>query len=336
MLVFLRPASGSSLNLLRAFLLAVVFCVAPNLSAEPLTFGLSGVLHKESNHKIWQPLLMDLSDVLGEPVNILPFDDYSSGIWNLQKNRIQFAWMGNKIAIEAVDRADAEVFAQVLTFDGSAGYYSVLISLKDKPYNSVEEVLSAAGEITFGFGDRHSTSGTVVPMFYLFSLNNFDYRKMHRIRHANHEENFKSIVSGEIDVATISSVGLKRFEDWYPEEYKKIKVIWKSPLIPSDTLVWRTDLDPAVKRKVKTFFLSYGRPAFNKPAEKVAMEQQNLANMKWSGFRDSNNDQLLPVRQIKLFTEIEKVHNDTTLSEQDRQQKIDMLQLQLDQLVPSP
>jgi phosphonate transport system substrate-binding protein len=28
--------------------------------------------------------------------------------------------------------------------------------------------------------------------------------------------------------------------------------VWKSPLIPSDPFVWRKDMDPAVKTKIKT------------------------------------------------------------------------------------
>jgi len=43
-----------------------------------------------------------------------------------------------------------------------------------------------------------------------------------------------------------------------PEAREKIKIIWTSPLIPLDPLMWRKDLDPAVKGKLYTFLMSYG------------------------------------------------------------------------------
>jgi phosphonate transport system substrate-binding protein len=38
-----------------------------------------------------------------------------------------------------------------------------------------------------------------------------------------------------------------------------VRVIWTSPIIPEDPIVWRKDLDPAVKAKLRDFFLTYGR-----------------------------------------------------------------------------
>ena len=36
-------------------------------------------------------------------------------------NKVQVAWFGNKSAMEAVDRASGEVFAQMVAADGSPG-----------------------------------------------------------------------------------------------------------------------------------------------------------------------------------------------------------------------
>ena len=51
-------------------------------------------------------------------------------------NKVQVAWYGNKSAMEAVDRANGEVFAQMVTADGSPGYWSLLIAHKDSPLKS--------------------------------------------------------------------------------------------------------------------------------------------------------------------------------------------------------
>jgi len=44
-----------------------------------------------------------------------------------------------------------------------------------------------------------------------------------------------------------------------PEARARIKIIWTSPIIPLDPIIWRKDLDPAIKAKLYTFLLSYGR-----------------------------------------------------------------------------
>jgi len=44
-----------------------------------------------------------------------------------------------------------------------------------------------------------------------------------------------------------------RLEATKPELAKDIRVIWKSPLIPSDPFVWRKDLDSATKEKIRNF-----------------------------------------------------------------------------------
>ena len=66
-------------------------------------------------------------------------------------NKVQVAWYGNKAAIDAVDRSNGEVFAQILRSDGSLGYYSLLITQKDSPYNNLNDVLKIASRLTLAW-----------------------------------------------------------------------------------------------------------------------------------------------------------------------------------------
>ena len=86
----------------------------------------------------------------------------------------------------------------------------------------------------------------------------------------------------------------------------QIRVLWKSPLIPSDPFVWRKDLDPAVKARIKSFVLGYAK---TDPEEKAILK----AIYNYGGFRDSNNDQLLPIRQLELAKDRARVETDDKL-----------------------
>lgn len=91
---------------------------------------------------------------------------------------------------------------------------------------------------------------------------------------------------------------------------KELKIIWKSPLIPNDPIVWRKDLDPAVKAKVKSFLIGYGKTDADKEVLK------NIYN--YSGFKESTNDQLIPIRQLELFKDRVKIENDAQYSAEEK------------------
>ena len=61
------------------------------------------------------------------------------------------------------------MFAQTVAADGSPGYWSVLIVNKDSPINNLNDMLAKRKELTFGNGDPNSTSGFLVPGYYVFA-----------------------------------------------------------------------------------------------------------------------------------------------------------------------
>jgi phosphonate transport system substrate-binding protein len=184
--------------------------------------------------------------------------DYAGIIEAMRFGKVQLAWYGNKAAIEAVDRADGEVFAQTLSADGSAGYYSVLIVHKDSPINTLEDMFADSKNLTFGNGDPNSTSGFLVPGYYVFAVNNKDPKAIFkRTINSGHEANALAVAGKQVDVATCNNENLQRLEMTNPEKRALLKVIWESPLIPSDPLVWRKDLPDNIKGKVLDFLLVF-------------------------------------------------------------------------------
>ena len=93
-----------------------------------------------------------------------------------------------------------------------------------------------------------------------------------------------------------------------PDAAKNIKEIWRSPMIPSDAMVWRKDLDQNAKEKIYFFFMQYGRFG---DTEKVKRERATLANVSdgWGPFLASSNAQLLDVRQIEVLKAKIKAEN---------------------------
>lgn len=285
-----------------------------------------GIISTESQQNLkpqWDPFLKDMEKRLGVKVNAFFAPDYAGIIQGMRFNKVDVAWYGNLSAMEAVDRANGQVFAQTVAADGSPGYWSVLIVNKDNSIKDVNELLAKRKDLTFGNGDPNSTSGFLVPGYYVFAKNNIAPTDFKRTLNANHETNALAVANKQVDVATNNTENLDRLKVTAPEKFSQLKVIWKSPLIPSDPIVWRKNLSDATKDKIYDFFTTYG---------KTAEEQQVLKGLSWAPFRPSSDLQLVPIRQLALFKEMQSVKANKTLSEQDRAAKTAELQAKLDDL----
>ncbi len=291
-----------------------------------------GIISTESSQNLksdWQPVLDDMAKKLGMKVNGFFASDYAGIIEGMRFNKVQVAWFGNKSAMEAVDRASGEVFAQMINADGTLGYYSHLIVHKDSPIKSLDDMLKQGKNLSFGNGDPNSTSGFLVPGYYVFSQNNIDPKTFFKVsRGANHESNALAVANKQVDVATNNSENLDKIKDKLPGKFNDIRVIWTSPLIPSDPLVIRKDLSEPLKGKIKEFFYSYGKGS--------QQEKDNLYKLsKLSSFKLSTNSQLIPIRQLELFKDRNKIDADASLAAADKQAKLADIDRQLAALAKS-
>lgn len=272
-------------------------------AAQEINFGVISTDSASVQRERWEPLFRDMEKRTGLTVKAFYAPDYAGVIEAMRFNKVQVAWYGNKAAIDAVDRSNGEVFAQIVRSDGSLGYYSLLITQKDSPYNNLNDVLKNSKSINFGIGDPGSTSGFLVPSYYVFAMNKVDPRTAFKtIRNASHGANIQAVLAKQVDVATNNTEETDKLEQTKPEMAKELKIIWKSPLIPNDPIVWRKDLDPAVKAKVKSFLIGYGKT----DADKEVLSR--IYN--YSGFKESTNDQLIPIRQLELYKDRVKIEND--------------------------
>ena len=152
-----------------------------------------------------------MAKATGFKVNGFYATDYAGVIEAMRFNKIQVAWYGNKSGMEAVDRASGEVFAQIVSRDGSVGYYSHIIVHKDSPYTKLDDILKCDKSLDFGIGDPNSTSGFLVPTSYIFAANNIDPKSCFKtVRNASHQANAMAVANKQVGAATNNSEDLQR------------------------------------------------------------------------------------------------------------------------------
>ncbi|MBG4981966.1 phosphonate ABC transporter substrate-binding protein [Pseudomonas aeruginosa] len=289
-----------------------------------INFGIISTESSQNLKSIWEPFLKDMSQQTGYQVKAFFAPDYAGIIQGMRFDKVDIAWYGNKAAMEAVDRAHGEIFAQTVAASGAPGYWSLLIANKDSKIDSVEDMLANAKSLTFGNGDPNSTSGYLVPGYYVFAKNNVDpVKAFKRTLNSSHEVNALAVANKQVDVATFNTEGMERLELTQPEKARQLKVIWKSPLIPGDPLVWRNNLSDEQKNKLRDFFFKYGANAEQKKV---------LADLQWSKFQPSDDDQLLPIRQLELFKQRTDVANNANLGAEEKAAKLKTLDEELAKL----
>ena len=303
---------------LKTMLTAIALTAATVADAndiKELNFGIIATETAGAMKQMWEPFLEDMTKATGIKINGFYATDYAGVIEAQRFNKVQLAWYGNKSAIDAVDRSQGEVFAQFVDLDGTPGYYSYLITHKDSAIKTLDQVMKNGKDYTFGIGDPSSTSGTLVPTYYVFTMNKLDPKTHFKVmRSSNHEGNFLAVLNKQIDVATSNSEMTEKMKEKSPEKMDQIRILWTSPLIPRDPLVWRKDLPADVKKKVKDFVTGYG---------KTDREKEILKNMyRLAGFKASTDAQLTPIRQLELFKDRMKFESDANMNAAEKLAKL--------------
>lgn len=308
------------MKLLRSLLAASAACLAfagTAAHAEDLSFGIISTDSSAVLKQRWQPFIDDLNRQTGLHVEAFFATDYAGIIEAMRFNKVQIGYFGNASAMEAVDRSNGEVFAKVLYANGDTGYKSVLITNVNSRFKTLDDVFRNTKDVTLGYGDPNSTSGTLIPGYYLFAQRNLPVNSttFKTVLPSSHGANLLAVVNNKVDIATNNTIELATLEQKSPESFKQVRVLWTSPLIPSDPLVYRKDLPAATKQKLRDFFYHYGK---TDPREKKIMSDITG----YAGFAASTDAQLNPIRQIALFQQKQKIAANTNLSDDDRKSQI--------------
>ena len=268
---------------------------APATPPKEIIFGILPAENQASMGPLWQPLLDEMSNQIGVKVTPKFLTNYTSLIEAMRFKQVQVAWLSALPALDAVQRSDAEVLGRVIQAGGDETYTSVLIVKKGSGI-TLDKVLACGRKYSLGLGDPQSTSGTLAPMAYLFTPKGIEPTKCFKsVRNGSHQANVFAVANGVLDVATNNSVGLLFAKRENAKVGDSIETIWTSPPLPESSIVVRKDVDPAIKEKMRQFFLTYGTGT-GPTADK---ERQVLKGLTYGGFRPADDSYLDPVREMQ-------------------------------------
>lgn len=273
---------------------------AEKTPAQPtLTFSIVSTENAQTQMQEWGPFLQDMDKATG--LHVKPFfgSNYTAAIEAMRFKQSDLGWFTNDSGLEAVRRAGGEVFGRTSKPSGPDGYQALILVRKGSGL-TLDKILKCDRSLNFGMGDPKSTSGTLAPLTYLFAPRGIDPQHCFKaVRSASHEANLLAVGSGLVDAATNNTNSMARMEKQDSPLSRKtlgaVKVVWRSPTIPEDPMVWRKDLDPAVKAKVKAFIFAYGTGQ----GPEAERQRGVLKRLGVGPFKPADDRHLIPVREME-------------------------------------
>jgi phosphonate transport system substrate-binding protein len=287
--------------------LALAACGKPAPKADAsntLTFSIVSTEATQTQMQEWGPFLKDMQTATGLTVKPFFGSNYSALIEAMRFKQSDLGWFTNQSGLEAVRRAGGEVFARTTHPNGHDGYQGVIIVKKGSGI-TLDKLLKCGQTMDFGMGDAKSTSGTLAPNTYLFGPKGIDPVKCFKtVRSASAEANLYAVGTGVLPAATDNTRSMDRLAVIDTPEARKVmaalQVIWTSPTIPEDPMVWRADLDPAVKKKISDFIFAYGVG----DTDEAKRQRAVLERIQTGPFKHADNSHLLPVREMEATGEV--------------------------------
>ncbi|MGK7912445.1 MAG: phosphonate ABC transporter substrate-binding protein [Synechococcus sp.] len=310
-----RPiAIAAAVSASCAFIGAATLIPANAQEVTELNFGIISTESQANQKPLWEPFVAELGQCIGMPVNAFYSTQYAGIIEAMRFDQVDIAWYGGKSYIEAARIADAEAFAQTVAADGSMGYYSHLITNVDNPIladidlvaqNGDEYLLDNTADLSFAFNDPNSTSGFLVPSYYVFAQNGVNPNEAfdNLIFSGSHEATALAIANNQVDVATNNNESLERLESTNPEALANIEVIWTSPIIPSDPLAYRTDLPEDVKATIRDCIYNYDNAEILEP-------------LQWSELIPAEDSTWDTIRELDVARRMAELENSNATAEE--------------------
>ena len=217
----------------------------------------------------FKPLGEYLSQATGMKVVFTPVSDYAAVVESLATKKLDLAWLGgftyvqakirtNGTAIPIVQRAEDAVFtSKFVTADPAI---KTLADLKGK---------------TFAFGAPSSTSGSLMPRFFLQQDGLNPEKDFKTVAYSGaHDATVAFVAAGKADAGVLNTSVWDKLVESKKVDTSKVRVFATTPTYFDYNWTVRGDLDPAVVKKLKDAFLALD-PA--KPEHKAIMDLQRAS-----------------------------------------------------------
>jgi len=272
-------------------MLSSVFCfTAAAASAETFVFT---AIPDEDETKLVERF-RGVADYLSEQLNVdvryIPVKSYAAAVSAFRNNQVQLAWFGGLSGVQARRLVKgSEAIAQGVEDEAFETYFIANTNTGIEPAAKFSDLEDQLKGKTFTFGSKGSTSGRLMPEFYIRdTFGGKPEEFFDRVGFSgNHTRTLRLVEAGTYDIGALN------FQVWEKElgdgniDTDAVQVIWKTPAYPDYQWTIRGDVNErfgeGFKQRVKEALLNLDDPEL-------------LKSFPRSGFIPASNDDYEPIR----------------------------------------
>ena len=229
-----------------------------------------------------------LSEQLGVDVKYIPVKSYPAAITAFRNDQVQLAWFGGLSGVQA--RALVEGSEAIAQGYEDQFFKTYIIANTSTEIEASDELPEDIKGKTFTFGSKGSTSGRLMPEFFIREAFNASPDELFsRVGFSgDHSRTIAQVQSG------VYQVGAVNYSVWDTEveegkiDTDKVKVIWTTPTYPDYQWTIRGDVDArygeGFKEKVRTALLNM-------------KDEDLLASFPRKSFVPASNDDYAPIER---------------------------------------
>lgn len=214
----------------------------------------------------FKPLGEYLEQQLGMKVQFVPVADYPAVVESLASNRLDLAWLGGFTFVQ-VHLKDSTA-TPLVQREQDAQFTSKFITANP----DVKSLADLKGK-TFAFGSISSTSGSLMPRYFMLKQDNIKPESyFSRVAYSGaHDATVAWVQAGKVDAGVLNASVWQKLVDAGKVDTSKVKVFATTPTYYDYNWTVRGNMDPALKDKIKQAFLALD-PA--KPEHKAILDLQ--------------------------------------------------------------
>ena len=218
----------------------------------------------------FKPLGDYLKKETGMDVQFTPVTDYAAVVEGLATNQIDLAWLGGFTFVQAKLRTGGGVVPIVQRAE-DAKFTSRFIVPIDSPAKTLADLKGK----TFAFGAPSSTSGSLMPRYYLLQAGIDPERDFKSVAFSGaHDATVAFVAAGRAEAGVLNASVMDKLIETKNPNAAKVRVLAVTPPYFDYNWTVRPGLDPALTKKLADAFLKLD-PA--NPADKELMDLQRAS-----------------------------------------------------------
>ena len=184
-----------------------------------------------------------LTEKLGITVNYVPVKSYSASVQAFKNNEVQLAWFGGLSGVQA--RIAVPESVAIAQGAEDPDFISYFIANTSTGLSFSEKFPKAIKDKTFTFGSKGSTSGRLMPEYFIREAYGMAPREIFkRVGFSgDHSKTLALVQAGSYEVGAMNYKVWRKEVDAGKVDPNKVQVIWRTPGYPDYNWTIRGDVE---------------------------------------------------------------------------------------------